>query len=272
MKEFGLLHETSPSRPIPRPESSLYDDHESSLPLESAIIDDASLPDLEEVVDPPFTSSPLVAPSPSSTPLVTSTSDSTLFDSPFPLAQCTGLEVGETSGGDVRTLADVSLSRSKEFKLVAPHLEEAPFVELYGDLVMGTDTRSTGTTDPIGNEHLDLTPASSLLPSTNPSHAHAFHESLGDISGYDPSFDPDCANLEDVPRKITQSPFFTNIFDFSVAFGVFTRPLTFIDSSFVVPSYLHHSEMHASTYDKLLRALIASASRTRLLSLDARSG
>ena len=72
--------------------------------------------------------------------------------------------MGETSGGDVRTLEDVSLSWSKEFQLVEHHLEEAPFVDCYGDLVMGTDTLSTGSTDPIGNESLDLTPASSLLP------------------------------------------------------------------------------------------------------------
>ena len=156
MREFSLLHETDPSLPIPRLESSLYDHYESSLPLESNIVDNAPLTDLEEVFDPPLTYSPLVAPSPSSTPLVTSTSDSTLLDSPFPLAQCTGLEVGEISGGDVRTLEDVSLSWSKEFQLVEPHLEEAPFVEFYGDLVMGTDTLSTGSTDPIGNESLDL--------------------------------------------------------------------------------------------------------------------
>ena len=86
MREFSLLHETDPSLPIPRLKSSLYDHYESSLPLESNIVDDAPLTDLEEVFDPPLTYLRLVAPSPSSTPLVTSTSDSTLLDSPFPLA------------------------------------------------------------------------------------------------------------------------------------------------------------------------------------------
>jgi len=75
MREFGLLHETDPSLPIPRLESSLYDDYESSLPLESNIVDDEPLTDLKEVFDPPLTCSPLVAPSSSSTPIVTSTSD-----------------------------------------------------------------------------------------------------------------------------------------------------------------------------------------------------
>jgi len=37
MRKFGLLQETDPSLPIPRLESSLYDDYESSLPLESNI-------------------------------------------------------------------------------------------------------------------------------------------------------------------------------------------------------------------------------------------
>jgi len=32
MREFGLLHETDSSPPIPRLESSLYDDYKSSLP------------------------------------------------------------------------------------------------------------------------------------------------------------------------------------------------------------------------------------------------
>ena len=35
IREFSLLHETDPSLPIPRLESSLYDDYESSFPLES---------------------------------------------------------------------------------------------------------------------------------------------------------------------------------------------------------------------------------------------
>jgi len=62
--------------------------------LEFNFIDDAPLTNLEEVFDPPLTYSLLVAPSSSSPPIVTSTSDSTLLDSPFPLAQCTGLKMG----------------------------------------------------------------------------------------------------------------------------------------------------------------------------------
>ena len=43
MREFGLLHETDSSLPIPRLESSLYDDYESCLPLKSNVVDDAPL-------------------------------------------------------------------------------------------------------------------------------------------------------------------------------------------------------------------------------------
>ena len=103
MREFSLLQEIDPSLPIPRLESNLHDDYASSLPLESNIVDDPPSTDLE-VFDPPLTYSSLVASSSSSTPIVTSTSDLTLLDSPFPLAQSTGLEMGETSKGDVRVL------------------------------------------------------------------------------------------------------------------------------------------------------------------------
>jgi len=69
-----------------------------------------------------LTYSPLVSPSSSSSPVVTSTSDSTLLDSPFPLAQCTGLEVDEIFRVDVSVLEDTSLLTSKELTLVEPHL------------------------------------------------------------------------------------------------------------------------------------------------------
>jgi len=40
MSEYGLLHEIDLSLPFPRLESTLYDDCESSLPLESNVVDD----------------------------------------------------------------------------------------------------------------------------------------------------------------------------------------------------------------------------------------
>jgi len=122
--------------------------------------------------------------------------------------------MGEISRGDVGVLEDDSLSWSKELTMVEPHLEDAPFVQFCVDIVMGTHTPSIEYTDPICNEPLDLTlTLFPLLPIT-PSHLHAYPESLGDIRGYNPSFDPYCAYLEDVPRQIMWTTFFDHTFDF----------------------------------------------------------
>jgi len=160
--------------------------------------------------------------------------------------------MGEISRGNVSVQEDDSLCLSKEFTLVEPHLKEAPFAEFCGDVVMGTDTYSIEHTDPICNEPLDLTPISSPLLPTSPSYMLTFHESLFDIRGYNPSFDLYCAYLEDIPREIMWSTFIPHTFNFYTVFDKFKRPLTFVVSSFVVSSHLHHSEMHAIVYDKLL--------------------
>jgi len=90
-----------------------------------------------------------------------------------------GLEMGETSRVDVIVLEDISLLRSKKLIVVEPDLEEAPFMEHCGDLVMGIDTPSIEHIDPICHEPPDLTPTSSPLPPTTPFLVHAFPESLG---------------------------------------------------------------------------------------------
>ena len=79
MREFGLLHGTDPSLPIPRIESSLYDDSKFFLPLKSNVVDDAPLTDLEELFDPLSTSLPFLAPSFSSTPVEPNVSELTLL-------------------------------------------------------------------------------------------------------------------------------------------------------------------------------------------------
>jgi len=66
-RESGLLYETNPSPSSPRLEISLYDDYESSLPLESTFINITSSIDLGEPVDPLLAPS-LIAPSLPSTP------------------------------------------------------------------------------------------------------------------------------------------------------------------------------------------------------------
>jgi len=75
MRECGLLYETDPSLPFPRLDASLYDDCESSLPLESNFVADAPLIDLEEVFHSPLTSLSFAAPFFSSTAINTSVSD-----------------------------------------------------------------------------------------------------------------------------------------------------------------------------------------------------
>jgi len=72
MREFSLLHEIYPSLRIPMLESNLHDDYASFLPLDSNVVDDPPLPDLEEVFGPLLTFLSLVAPSFSSTPVTTS--------------------------------------------------------------------------------------------------------------------------------------------------------------------------------------------------------
>jgi len=121
MGKCDLFHEIDPSLSFPRLESSLYDYCESSLPLDSIVVDDAPSTNLEEVFVPPLISLPLAAPSFSSTPIATIISDLTLLTSPLPLAQCTGLEMGGTSKVDVSVLDDDSLDLSKELCLVEPY-------------------------------------------------------------------------------------------------------------------------------------------------------
>jgi len=135
---------------------------------------------------------------------------------------------------------------------------------------MGSDTPNIKHTGPICSELFDPTPISSPLFPTIPSHVNEFHESLGDIIGYNRSFDPYSSYLEDVLRIIMWSTFFDNGFHFSMAFDEFKRPLTLFSPSFLVFSYSHHFETHATTYDKLLTTL--TTSEWSDLSLDMRSG
>ena len=118
------------------------------------------------------------------------------------------------------------LDESKELSVVAYYLEEVPFEEFCGDIVMGSDTPNIAHIEPMCTEPPELISISSPLLPTTPSHVQAFHKSSDDIRGYYPSFDPYYAYLEDVPRKIMWSTFFDRAFDFSMAFDAFKRPLT----------------------------------------------
>jgi len=82
-------------------------------------------------------------------------------------------------------------------------------------------------------QSLDLTLILSPLLPTTPSHLHAFYKFLCDIRGYNPSFDPYYAYLEDMPGKIEWNSFFDHSFDFSMAFDKGMRTLTAL-ATFVI--------------------------------------
>jgi len=95
------LHETDPSPSSPRLEVSLYDDYESSLPLEPDFMADSPLTSLGEVIVHSLTFLPFVALSlPSTLRDPTEGVLHLLSSFPLPLAQCTGLEIGESLMGD----------------------------------------------------------------------------------------------------------------------------------------------------------------------------
>ena len=85
LREFDLLSETDSSLPFPRLVANVYDNCESFLPLESIVVDDPTLTDLEKVFKPPSTSLSFVVLSFSSTPMDTSGSALTLLASLLPL-------------------------------------------------------------------------------------------------------------------------------------------------------------------------------------------
>jgi len=157
MRECILLHETNPNLASLKLEVSLYEDCESSLPLESSFVNDIPYTDLEEVPDSPLTSSSLVTLSSTSTPVGTTVSALTLHASPLPLAQCTGLEMGESYMGDVTVLEHDFSTWLKEHILVESHLEEGPFAELCNDSLVVGATPSDHI-DQICTEPLDSTP------------------------------------------------------------------------------------------------------------------
>jgi len=219
------LHKTDPSRASPTVDVSLYDDYESSLPLDTDSTVDTPLTDLEKVIDPSLSSLSYVASSLSSTPRDTAIGDLTLLASPLPLAQCTGLEMGESSNSDASFIKGSLLDWSNGPILMQLFLEKALFEELYGDGMVVSSTPSIKHIHPICTEPLALAPISSPLLSTTASHLHAFYRSLSDIKGYNFSFKPCCAHLEDMPKKFKWTTFFYHCFDFSLAFDECKRTL-----------------------------------------------
>jgi len=123
---------------------SLYDDYESFLSLKPNFIVNTPLTGLEEVIDPPLTPLPFIAPSLSSTHRDTTEDALSLLSSRLCLAQCKGLEMDDSPGSDVSYVEDDSLDWFGDIELLEP-----PFEEFYGDDVRVGVAPSIENIDPI---------------------------------------------------------------------------------------------------------------------------
>jgi len=90
-------------------------------------------------------------------------------------------------------------------------------------------------------------------------------ESLGYFSGYDTALDPYYIKLGGKPRKILWNTFFTFCFDFSMAFTLMKRALTFCALILHMLSDCQACKPFAERFDKLPRALTASTLNNRVL-------
>ena len=91
--------------------------------------------------------------------------------------------------------------------------------------------------------------------------------SLGYFRGCEPSIDPYCVYLKDLPRKITWSTCFNPFYDFSIGFDKVKRILILFGVILVIASYLLFSELWSQEFDKLLRALTTSDLMSQVLKL-----
>ena len=267
-REYDLSPETDLSSSAPRLDVNLCDDGASFPPLESG---------LEDVLDPPLTTSPLVAPS---LPSTLKDNTMTYLDPPFPLAQSTEFEVGEIFCVDASIDGDDLCLESDDTFSEVHDLDEILEGGSCVDAVAAVSS-SPDLTDHVSLNPLDISPASSCsLPSPSPQYCDLSpidslamlkgnvvdcFESLGAFRGYDPSLDPYSLYLEDMPRKIIFPFAFNHSADFSKAFDKFRRALTITPIFMLGCSYLHSSELQAQVFDKLLRALTASELAMRVL-------
>jgi len=91
--------------------------------------------------------------------------------------------------------------------------------------------------------------------------------SLGYFRGCDPSIDPYCVGLEDLPRKVMWTTFFNLSYDFPKAFAKVKRILILLGVILVIASYLVFPKLWSQDFDKLLRTLMISALVGRVLKL-----
>ena len=90
---------------------------------------------------------------------------------------------------------------------------------------------------------------------------------LGYFGGYDPSIDPYCICLEDLPKKVMWTTFFNHSYDFSMVFAKIKRILTLFGVIFCIASYLLFFELWSQEFDKLLHALTVSDFMSRVLKM-----
>jgi len=265
MREFDLSHETDLRISSPRPDVCLCDDGASFPPLESG---------LEAVIDPSLCTLPLVAPSSPSTLRDNPTFNMLLPDPPLPLAQSTEFKVDGTFNVSVSVDED-DICYESDSIFIEEHESDAVLTGRSHMDVVTVEPTSPDIIDDISHDPLDTLHASPVcsLPSPSPEcHSMPFADchdilegneidcldSLGTLRGYDPSLDPYILYLGSMPAKIMLTTTFNFFADFSKAFDKFKRALTLIPAFLFKCSYLHWSELHAQTFDKLLRALTAS--------------
>jgi len=91
------------------------------------------------------------------------------------------------------------------------------------------------------------------------------YASLGYFRGSDPSIDPYCLSLEDLPRKIMWSTFFNPSYNFAMAIDKVKWILIVFAVILIISSYVLFSELWSQEFDKLLRVLTVSDLKGRVL-------
>ena len=90
---------------------------------------------------------------------------------------------------------------------------------------------------------------------------------LGYFRGCHPFIDPYCVSPEDLPKKTTWTTIFNLFYDFSKVIDKIKRMLNVFGTILVITSYLLFSELWSQEFDKLLRALMASDLKGRVLTM-----
>jgi len=192
----------------------------------------------------------------------------TLPDPPPPLAQSTDFEIGETFIINASLDEDDICYESDNVFIKVHDFDMTLTGRSYVDVVI-TVPASPDMVDNISPNPFEAPHVSPLysLPCHSPkchnmSHVN-FHdvlegnmvdcvESLGNFSGYDPSFDPYSLYLGNMPVKIFFTIPFNHCTDFSKACDKSRRTLTIISRFMFKSSYSHLSELHTQVFDKLL--------------------